>query len=362
MLAFLIWLPTLYFLPQYLYFLPILFVLFFRKGLIFERLKIKKYKQAFYIIYLITFFSIINYLFGINSVNSYKNIIPPVLYLGTFLIVLGLRKKDLKLIFLFLIIEVFFIYIELFLKINTIYFWQKDFKHFIHISSWYSFRPHGLSSGSSTMGYKLLVLLLLFDFLNLNTKIYKVLKLLTIGALFIVFSRTPIIAYLIYVLLKNIKRFNIKIFILLILVSLFFLFFIELYGKMIYHLLTAGSASASYRFILWKEQFDFICNHIIFGNHSFKLLVPLDVYGPNVLEHAHNSFIEILSTYGIIIFLLYNLLIITFINKYNFLYIIAFIILSLYQYAIFWQISFVDIVFLFILLSNKRYDCEKIMH
>ncbi len=118
-----------------------------------------------------------------------------------------------------------------------------------------------------------------------------------------------------------------------------------------------GGVDLSYRDILWKQNFEFISKNLLFGNHSFKYLTLLDEYG--FYEHAHNSFIEMLSTHGLFIFLLYVLLIAVNVKRGNALLVMPFIILSLFQYGIFWGISFLDIIFFKLLIfgtDEKDYD------
>jgi len=69
-----------------------------------------------------------------------------------------------------------------------------------------------------------------------------------------------------------------------------------------------------------------------------------------------------MATHGIVISFLYFIFIIFNINRENFIYIIPILIVSLFQYAIFWGVSFLDIVFLHFLLFYKEVSNENTIY
>jgi len=114
-----------------------------------------------------------------------------------------------------------------------------------------------------------------------------------------------------------------------------------------------GSVELSGRKLIWYNFLHNIVEKPLFGNGSDKLY--FRSWQPRkqqfALIHAHNSFLELLATNGIVIFALYMLLYVLLLNRYNWLPLIAFGIYSLGQYGIFWGMSFLDVflvVFLFL--------------
>ena len=108
----------------------------------------------------------------------------------------------------------------------------------------------------------------------------------------------------------------------------------------------------SYRDIIYKKNILFIKKHYLFGNNSHKHKVYLKAY--NTYEHAHNSFLEFASNNGIIISILWFLFILRNINRNNFIYLLAILILSMTQYGIFWGISLLDIIFIYYLCFYSK--------
>ena len=100
---------------------------------------------------------------------------------------------------------------------------------------------------------------------------------------------------------------------------------------------------------IWLKFINFISSHFWFGNGSNKVYV--DYYTHPI--HAHNSFLQILANNGIIIFLMFLLLIFTNLHSKNRIYIVSMILVSMFQYGIFWGISFMDILFMVILFRTN---------
>jgi len=355
LLSLLIFLPTVYSVPHYFYLLAIIPIIFRDKGFYLELSS--QQMNSFYLITFIIFLSLLNYMIGIPKLNSISNVIPYfIVYLLTFYISSKLTDKDLRILIWIIFIEILFVFFEFYNGINTIFTSNIDYRNGLSYEYLYFFRPHGLSSGSSTISYKIMIMLILIDYLKLNTTtLFKILKYVGLLAMIITFNRTVIIAMTLYYLMKNYKIFlNFRnIFIAIILISTVLYYNFELILGIIDSQFNRGkdTLDLSYRDVIWLNNFNFIENNILFGNNSIKYLTLLDVY--DELEHAHNSFIQILSTNGIVIFMLYVFLIVFNLKKTNFIYIVPFLIYSTYQYGIFWAISIVDIIFLYLLIFKR---------
>lgn len=107
------------------------------------------------------------------------------------------------------------------------------------------------------------------------------------------------------------------------------------------------------RDIIWREFLDFFCDNPITGNGSVKMR-------SSAGQHAHNSYIWVLASNGIIIALLYYYYTIRFVNRYNFIPILSILLTSITQSTIYWGLSNAD-VFLFFLYSvvTSKYHKRK---
>jgi hypothetical protein len=114
-----------------------------------------------------------------------------------------------------------------------------------------------------------------------------------------------------------------------------------------------GSVELSGRKLIWFNFLHHIAEKPWFGNGSDKLYFRSWQPAKNhfALIHAHNSFLELLATNGVLIFVLYLAFYLSLLNRYNWLPLVAIGIYSLGQYGIFWGMSFLDVflvVFLFL--------------
>lgn len=115
--------------------------------------------------------------------------------------------------------------------------------------------------------------------------------------------------------------------------------------------------NASGRSLIWANYAWYIENNLIFGNGSDKLLLSqyMEKKGEYEKLHAHNSFLMLLSTNGLIITLLYIVWYFLLWKGKNFLIILSVLLYSSVQYGIFWGISFLDIVFVSLLISTSNF-------
>jgi hypothetical protein len=185
-----------------------------------------------------------------------------------------------------------------------------------------------------------------------------------IFALILNFGRTAIICVIFFVTLNLIynffKTFTIKKAVVFLLLIITFFFVFSIVGSSFYlevlRQFTRGTDAIdlSGRDEIWLQFNSFISNNILFGNHSMKLY--FDHHGTQA--QAHNSFIMALATHGIIIFIIYFIMLVYNLSKFNYKYVLTICLFSMTQYAIYWGISFMDMAFLFFLTSPLVHDLE----
>jgi O-antigen ligase len=97
---------------------------------------------------------------------------------------------------------------------------------------------------------------------------------------------------------------------------------------------------------IWAQYIDQILSNPWFGNASHKVWFKY---------HAHNSFLQLIATNGIIISIFYFGFIVTHARRNNLIYLAVMMVYSFFQYGIFWGISIIDIVFyVFLLKAAER--------
>jgi len=99
---------------------------------------------------------------------------------------------------------------------------------------------------------------------------------------------------------------------------------------------------------IWLMHINYFLENPLFGNGSYKYFV----FHVN-MSHAHNSFLQFLSTNGIIISYFYVLIFVFGINKHNYKVILPIMFVAFFQYILFWGISNEDI-FLYMFLFNSK--------
>lgn len=361
MLALTIFLPTLNGIPQSVYLLCLLIVVFRCNRI--ELSQWRRGKTSFSIILLIIVLGCVNNFTGADRIGDAWDIIPFfLLHSLTFIIALCLNKKDLELIVLCVAAEAIFVMAEFAMGVNTVFASHPEFRQVSGLEYLYFLRPMGLSSSTSTMAFKLFCALIMIDYIGRKNVGWKIVRIILIIAVIINFNRTSMVAIACYYAAKfvidkdNSPKFKHRLLAVLVLTAVFLaLGGIDIVLDQFFR--GRGTVDLSYRDVLWKQNFEFISKNLLFGNHSFKYLTLLDEYG--FYEHAHNSFIEMLSTHGLFIFLLYVLLIAVNVKRRNALLVMPFIVLSLFQYGIFWGVSFLDIIFFKFLIfgtDEKDYD------
>src|SRR5690606_24964991 len=108
-------------------------------------------------------------------------------------------------------------------------------------------------------------------------------------------------------------------------------------------------ADLSQRDVVLSKYYQFLSDNPLFGNGSYKLWMNIN----GGLYHGHNSFLQTFATHGVVIGLLFLYLVFRNMNKYNFYYLLPIMVLSLFQYVIFWGVSFMDLMFFYFLFITK---------
>jgi len=213
----------------------------------------------------------------------------------------------------------------------------------------YYSRVYGLSSNSSVLALKAFVAILL-NFIVFKRKWINILVLcVCFACLFVTFNRTAIISTSLFLILYYLKTFK-KSYIFLSLIGLVVLFILIYHNyELIFSQFNRGQTTldTSDRGVIIGRYLDYINVHPFFGNYFHELR--LVIFG--TVLHSHNSFTQITAQCGIIFFILLMVLIFNFLNKSNYVFIIPILVYSLTQFGIFWGISFLDIIFFYLLFK-----------
>lgn len=361
LLALLIFLPTLIFFPHVLYSFGILYIP--------KRIKLNLDILIITSIIILSFFNqIFNYNTSIIHNKSILSFIPYYFFiLITYFISRSINDITIKYIILFVCFESVIALIEFFYNVQTFFpnlvttqltnfYGYKDLLYYS--------RAFGLSNNSSELSYKIFISLLLIDTIDFKQKnLIKILYIILFFGIIVTFNRSVILSLIVFYFLKAVSyilivvKVNLRklpyvylLYLFLMLISLFlFLYYFD-YIK--YQFLRGIDLKLdSYkRNEIYNYFYNFILSHPFFGNGSFKLYYLFQ----NKLYHGHNSFLQIIATNGIFISLLYFILLFRNINKHNIKFIIPILVLSFFQYAIFWGISILDIFCFYYLFNFKR--------
>jgi hypothetical protein len=351
-LGFLLWIPTLQSIPQAV----------FGAALICALLRLPKASRipAIDVIFLclIMAASSLNYIYGMGAAPDGSVDRSPyfVAYIATYLIARVVTRTDLRVAVYLIAMEALFVYLEFALRVNTIFTFNPEYRH-LSIAALYFTRPFGLSDASSVIGYKLFMALLLLDFTEISGRKRHLLQFILLPAFILVFNRTALVAYVIYLACRwFIDRIQHGPKLRDIAVGL-------IGGSALYYTYARvsdiiwsqfnrgkGSLDLSYRDVIWSNFLDFYQKVPLLGNGSSKYYAYLPDYG--TFEHAHNSYLELLVSNGIVISAIYLIWFILRTKRDRIIYILPILIYSFSQYGFFWGISFVDVLFLSIAIFD----------
>lgn len=228
----------------------------------------------------------------------------------------------------------------------------------------YNKKVFGLCANSSGFAYHILLALLIYH-KNKDCRIIQPLyfySLIIIGFV-ISFNRTAILSVLIFTAL-NYFRNNYKykwLILLIVIATLFFVLNNQYYIDYITYQFFRGDVdrntvnALSERDIVYPFYWNFIKENLLLGNGSLKYTA--EIMNDGRIFHAHNSYLQTIANNGIIISSIIFYIIISKINKSNYVYILVFLFTSFFQAFILWGISLNDIIFyrfLFDVWDNKN--------
>lgn len=207
-------------------------------------------------------------------------------------------------------------------------------------------RVYGLSSSSSVFGQKVLVGVVLFSLLKNSLNYKKVYGFLLLVGLYVTFNRTVILAVLIFFFLYYFKNFlnsslKAKLTIILGFVLTLSLTIANL-GVIINQFSRGkGTVDSTGRDMIFPTFIEIFKDNFIFGNFGSKIFIMINGHS----YHAHNSYLETLTSLGIVLTSILFCYLYVNIKRKRFLFILPFLIYSMAQYGLFWGISLFDLVF-----------------
>lgn len=286
-------------------------------------------------------------------------------YLGLIFIscLLGkvVNNRDLLFIIILFSIESLVGILEYVLEVKTFFKVSKDSlgeTGFGESELLYYNRVFGISDNSSTFAFKgLIVLFILYlNFGNIirNRFVVYFVSALVIVTLFITFNRTTIIATMGFLFLIANRKFK-------ILGLITFVLFIILFYQQVIEQLFRGmdGGDTSGRAIVFMSYYEFIKDNLLFGNYGVKLWLLL----LGKIFHAHNSFLELFASNGLLVSIIFLAGFYTLTNKRSLPIIITLSVYSLIQYGLFWGFTFNDIITFGLIFytykaNGKRYNEE----
>lgn len=365
-----------------------------------------------YFLLFIFLFSFINSL--VNN-SGFLNVLkgPYLLLPIVWVVTLFLNKRILKVLVFLTIIETSLAIIQYIFGVNSFYYGLSKYNDFSSYELLSFTRVFGLGYSPSILSIKIFLSILLIDFLVLKNKIYFWLKLFLFIGLVLSFTRTALVALYFYLALQFIiillrKKWKLNYDVIFIFLVYIISFSNANYFKkqftrggmvektsgkilskeeVVKKQFTRGGIVektsdkilskeetkkvankqnkfdesqgliSKYKFDkiemsgrseIWSHYLLYIKEHLFFGNGSAKIKIGK--------YHAHNSFLAVFAINGILIGFLYLVFIVMNVNKYNFLIVTGIIIIGLGQYAFFWPISYVDIVFYYLLLNKNIFS------
>ncbi len=402
-LALLIYLPTCAFVPLNVYLILIGFVIFldfnFLKSYFSNLLTFKIIDKPFTFLVLFSFLIFCLRLTDYSNWESFKDVYSfAYLFPFTYLIskTLFSRKGVFLYLIYFILIECAFSFLEYLLGVSSVFTGLLTYNVFTETNLLYETRVTGLSIAASVLSIKFLIGLLLVN-IFISNQIKKIIfeTVLLISSLF-AFGRIAIAAIVFFYIIKFLHNlfiskkhswinfsFLIGIAILIILNFSWVKSQFSRNGKVITNTgrITNGipgngnstivnnngieveeiefvtdidylemigfkGVEMSGRNEIWNNFIHFGVTNLYEGNKGKKYM--LGSY------HAHNSYLEIFSTFGIILFLILMSIFVINLNKVNYIYVFTFMFLALGQYVFFWGMSFCDIIFYYLVFFYKK--------
>ncbi|MFK8046297.1 MAG: hypothetical protein AB8B72_12450 [Crocinitomicaceae bacterium] len=397
-LAFLVYLPTCAFVPDYAYLLVLGY------SLIANFSYVKNYILSLFnrkvtdstLTYLIVF-AVIAFVFRLadfENWSSFKSFYSfAYLFPFTYLVArtVWLNKKVYDFLVLFIAVESVVGILEYLAGKNSFFTSLNYYREFDSYNLLYYTRVFGLSVNSSIFSIKLFVGLIILNRTVFSEKIKFIFELLILGVSILAFGRIALIAIGVYYFIKAVdvflvsKQFKKLTFLPFVLFVLFFATnptwsknqFTRNNKAVTAHFigtedegyLTAeemkdvefdlteklgiGKINMSGRNQIWNTFVKFGIKNIFVGNKSEKFMLGK--------VHAHNSYIEVFASFGIVMTTFLFFIFFRAVNRQNYVVVLSLMILAIGQYFIFWGISFYDIIFYSLLFFDQvpvRHEVE----
>lgn len=262
-------------------------------------------------------------------------------------------ERVMKLIIVFILIEVFVGILEYLVGVRSFFVTSYGgVTEFGSTDYFYYNRVFGLSENSSAFAIKCLFAFCLIRLFQNN--INRLFFLISIGVIslgfLITFNRTVIVALLFAVFIFYGKKFyrSIWMFVFIGFSLILFVYNFDYIREQFFR--GKDGFDPSGRWNIFSAFFEFIAENTLFGNMGIKHWVMLG----DRMFHAHNSYIEFLASNGIIISIFFLLSLLVVINKKSIVIVAPLLLLSVFQYGIFWGASFYDVVFFYVIFHCIR--------
>jgi len=363
MLGLLSYLPTFAYMPHYTYLLALAWLAVkYREQLLGKIAKMFQTGRIvintnLFIILLIVLLSLINRIVHPSHMDLPRDLMPFVLLVPlTYFIAIKLRAADLKVIVWLVAVECLFIYAEYIAGVTTFFTGLENYMTFGPGDLLYYKRPLGLSENSSTIAGKIILGLLIIDYLTWKTGYTWALRLVLLSALFLTFNRTAFVAYGIYNM-HHVLAFKWKVYKVLVVTTIgtvmvaviAYLAHANLDLIISQFTRNQGEVELAGRELIWVGFIEFIQPNWLFGYGSYRYLIPYH----DTVSHAHNSYLQVIATNGIFIAGIYGYLILRNLRRHNVVFVLALLVYSMAQYGIFWGISLMDIALFFFLFQRR---------
>ena len=354
MLGLFSYIPTIYGVPHaaFLLCIPILFWRYYKRNG--AQLKIQKpFKlgKIEWLLLMIIGLSALNHFLHFDQSGGIREVVPYTILLGlTYFIAVSLNAKDIRILLILGAAETGVLLYELVQGFTTVFTNHPEYAYIGNSEYLYYMRVFGLSENSSVVANKLFVVLILADYFKLKSRWDQVLKIVVLLGILLTFNRTVILVVAFFGLLKGIKWLikgswkKQEAYLGFGLIGLGFILsmiVLYVYGDAIMEQFTRGQGQLelSGRGSIWSDFTAFIKENSLFGNGSHKLYI-------REKYHAHNSYLQVIATHGLLIFILYLLLILFGLTWQNIIFVAPLLLYSVTQYGLFWGISMMDIAFL----------------